>query len=131
MKVDAQIQEELPTDYLLSEKVFFPKALLQETKLSDLKLLITNPTRISKDSKSVIDLIAVSYLQNIRDAGVQSGVDSGDDSRVVLKAKAVYNRRLIDKSGNGHKVFWRTVKKSLPGERKAASPKISIGGTLT
>lgn len=104
---------------------------MQKTKWSDLKLLITNPTRISKDSKSVLDLIAVSYPQNIRDSGVHSGVDSGDDSRVFLKAKAVYNRRLIDKSGKDHKVFWRTVKKSLPGERKAASPKISIGGTLT
>ena len=37
----------------------------------------------------------------------------------------------IDERGNDHKAFWRTIKKVLPGERKAASPKISIDGTLT
>ena len=40
-------------------------------------------------------------------------------------------RRLIDKSGNDHKAFWRAIKKVLPGERKAASPNISIDETLT
>ena len=46
-------------------------------------------------------------------------------------SNAIKNRRLIDKSGNDHKAFWRTIKKVLPGERKAASPNISIDGTLT
>ena len=52
-------------------------------------------------------------------------------SNAIKKAKAPYNRRFIEKSGNDHKAFWRTVKKSLPGERKAASPNIRIGGTLS
>ena len=47
-------------------------------------------------------------------------------SNAIKKAK-----RVIDKSGNDHKAFWRTIKKVLPGERKAASSNISIDGTLT
>ena len=45
--------------------------------------------------------------------------------------KAIYNRHLLDNSGNDHNAFWRTMKKILRGGRKAASPNISIGGTLT
>lgn len=37
-----------------------------------MKQLINSPTRISKDSKSLIDLIAVNYPQNICDSGVVS-----------------------------------------------------------
>ena len=36
----------------------------------DLKQLITKPTRINKDTKSLIELIAISHPQNIRDHGV-------------------------------------------------------------
>ena len=43
-------------------------------------------------------------------------------SSVIKRAKAAYNRRLIDKSGKDHKAFWRTMKKVFPGETKAASP---------
>ena len=32
-------------------------------------------------------------------------------SNAIKKAKAPYNRRLIEKSGNDHKAFWRTLKK--------------------
>lgn len=38
----------------------------------NLKQLINSPTRISRDSKSLIDLIAVNYPQNICDSGVVS-----------------------------------------------------------
>ena len=36
----------------------------------DFKQLITEPTRMTKDTKSLVDLIAVSHPQNIRDHGV-------------------------------------------------------------
>ena len=39
-------------------------------RYSDLKQLINRPTRISTDSRSLIDLIAASCSQNIRDSGV-------------------------------------------------------------
>ena len=52
-------------------------------------------------------------------------------SNAIKRAKAVYNRRLLENSGNDHKAFWRTMKKTLPGKRKNASSNISIGGTPT
>ena len=41
-------------------------------KSLNFKQLINSPTRISRDSKSLIDLIAVNYPQNICDSGVVS-----------------------------------------------------------
>ena len=35
VKVDPQIEGRVPTDFLLSERVFLPKTLLQETELSE------------------------------------------------------------------------------------------------
>ena len=52
-------------------------------------------------------------------------------SNSIKKAKAAYNRRLIDECGNDHKAFWRTMKKILPGEKKAVSPSIKTGETLS
>ena len=51
----------------------------------------------------------------------------------IKKAKATHNRRLIsiEESGNDHKIFWRTMKKILLGEIKAASPSIHIEGNLS
>ena len=46
------------------------KQLKSLFKSLNLKQLINSPTRISKDSKSLIDLIAVNYPQNICDSGV-------------------------------------------------------------
>ena len=48
------------------------KQLKSLFKSLNLKQLINSPTRISKDSKSLIDLIAVNYPQNICDSGVVS-----------------------------------------------------------
>ena len=48
------------------------KQLISLFKSLNLKQLINSPTRISKDSKSLIDLIAVNYPQNICDSGVVS-----------------------------------------------------------
>ena len=51
-------------------------------------------------------------------------------TNAIKKAKATYNRRLIDSSKDDPKFFWRNMKKILPGKRKDASPNISIGGNL-
>ena len=48
------------------------KQLKSLLKSMNIKQLINNPTRITKDSKSLIDLIAVSSPQNICDSGVVS-----------------------------------------------------------
>lgn len=46
-------------------------------------------------------------------------------------AKAAYNRRLIDESGGDPKTFWKTMKKVLPGEKRATSPNVSVNGSVT
>lgn len=48
------------------------KQLKSLFKSLNLKQLINRPTRIAKDSKSLIDFIAVNYPQNICDLGVVS-----------------------------------------------------------
>ena len=49
----------------------------------------------------------------------------------IKKAKAAYNRRLIDESGGDPKTFWKTIKKILQGEKRATSPNISVNGSVT
>ena len=49
----------------------------------------------------------------------------------MKKAKAAYYRRLIVNSGNGHRAFWKTLKKVLPGEKKAVSQNINTNGSLS
>ena len=49
----------------------------------------------------------------------------------IKKAKAAYNRKLIERIGNDHKAFWKTLKKILPGNKKSVSPNIRIQGTLS
>ncbi len=46
------------------------------------------------------------------------------------RAKASYNRRLIDECGDDHKAFWRTMKKILPGEKQSATSCIRAGETF-
>ena len=52
-------------------------------------------------------------------------------TRDVKKAKADYNKRIIDESGGDHRSFWKTMKKILPGEKKSTSPSIRVNGTLS
>ena len=52
-------------------------------------------------------------------------------SNSISKAKASYNHRLIKDSGKDHKAFWKTMKKILPGEKTAVSPKINTGQSIT
>ena len=52
-------------------------------------------------------------------------------SNSIRKAKASYNHRLIKDSGKDHKAFWKTMKKILPGEKTAISPKINTGQSIT
>ena len=49
----------------------------------------------------------------------------------MKKAKAAYSRRLIVNSGNDRRFFWKTLKKDLPGKKKAVSQNLNINGTLT
>ena len=49
----------------------------------------------------------------------------------IKKAKAAYHRCLIDESGGDPKTFWKTMKKILPGEKRATSPNISVNGSVT
>ena len=49
----------------------------------------------------------------------------------IKKAKAAYNRKLIERSENDHNAFWKTLKKILPGEKKTASPNICVQGTMS
>ena len=49
----------------------------------------------------------------------------------IKKAKAAYNRKLIERIGNDHKAFWKTLKKIFPGNKKSVSPNIRIQGTLS
>ena len=49
----------------------------------------------------------------------------------MRKAKASYNRRVIDESGGDHRSLWRTMKKILPGEKKPTSPNVKIDGALS
>ena len=51
-------------------------------------------------------------------------------SNSIRKAKASYNHRLIKDSGKDHKAFWKTMKKILPGEKTAVSPKINTGQSI-
>ena len=46
----------------------------------------------------------------------------------IKKAKAVYNRRLIDFDP---KTFWKTMKKIMPREKRATSLNISVNGSVT
>ena len=43
-------------------------------------------------------------------------------TKEITSAKASYNKRLIEESGGDHRSFWKTMKKILPGEKKATSP---------
>ena len=52
-------------------------------------------------------------------------------SNSIRKAKASYNHRLIKDSGKDQKAFWKTMKKILPGEKTAVSPKINTGQSIT
>ena len=45
--------------------------------------------------------------------------------------KAAYNRRFIDESVGDPRTSWKTMKKILPGEKKATSPNISVNGSVT
>ena len=49
----------------------------------------------------------------------------------IKKAKAAYNRHLIDESGGDPKTFWKTMKKILPGEKRATHPNISVNRSET
>ena len=49
----------------------------------------------------------------------------------IKKAKAAYNRKLIERNGNDHKTFWKTLKKILPGNKKYVSLNIRMQGTLS
>ena len=40
----------------------------------------------------------------------------------IRSAKASYNKLLIEESGGDLKLFWRTMKKILLGEKKVTSP---------
>ena len=52
-------------------------------------------------------------------------------SNSIRKAKASYDHRLSKDSGKDHKAFWKTMKKILPGEKTAVSPKINTGQSIT
>lgn len=47
------------------------------------------------------------------------------------KVQAAYISRLIDESDDDPKTFWKTMKKSVPGEKRATSPNISVNGSVT
>ena len=49
----------------------------------------------------------------------------------IKKAKAAYNRRLIDEIDFDPKTFWKTMKKIMPREKRATSPNISVNGSVT
>ena len=52
-------------------------------------------------------------------------------SNSIRKAKASYDHRLSKDSGKDHKAFWKTMKKILPGEKTAISPKINTRQSIT
>ena len=49
----------------------------------------------------------------------------------IRKAKAEYNRKLIDENKHDQKAFWKTAKKILPGQIKNISPGIMIDGKVS
>ena len=52
-------------------------------------------------------------------------------TKEIRSAKASYNKRLIEESGGDHISFWKTIKKILPGEKKATSPNITVDGVVS
>ena len=52
-------------------------------------------------------------------------------TKEIRSAKASYDKRLIEESGGVHRSFWKTIKKILPGEKKATSPNIKVDGVVS
>ena len=52
-------------------------------------------------------------------------------TKEIRSAKASYNKRLIEESGGDHRSFWKTIKKILPGEKKATSPNNKVDGVVS
>ena len=52
-------------------------------------------------------------------------------TKEIRSAKASYNKRLIEESGGDHRSFWKTIKKILPGEKKATAPNIKVDGVVS